>query len=166
MFSKLLVFFVVTCLLMVQIPASQAQSGDGLDSQRQLGMDHLKKRNYPEAAKVFSSIVESAPLSAPDHFVYGEILLLQDKNPEAALELRQAYNIKPSESIYGLKCAEALVAAGKPTEAIAVLDAAIAQCKDPEYKASLESLKKSILQPYKKPPVVNPEQPTKKENVR
>lgn len=141
-----------------------AQENTADDPKRKEAMNLMTAGKYPEAAKIYEKIVEASPLSAPDHYMYGETLYYQGKYMEAALEMKQAHNIKPSESQYALRCAEAYLAAGKKDEATSLCDVAASQAKDPFYAQALGSLKNQILHPYVPAPVNDPERP--KQNAK
>ena len=155
---KFLLAAVALVLTLTAGSAAVADTKDG-DPKRNEAIALMKNNKYAEAAKIMERLVEAAPLSANDHYLYGEALLATGKYMEAAVEFKQARNIQPSESLYALKCGEAYMRAQRKDDAVTQCDLGIAQCKDPFYKQALESLKKEILNPYKPPPIIDPEQP-------
>ncbi len=150
-------------ILTIMMPAGAESGAD--DPQQKEAIDLMKKGKYADASKVLEHAVEQAPLSAPTHMLYGESLFLMGKFLEAASEFKQARNIQPSEPRYGLRCAEAYLAAGKTDDAVQQCDQALAQCKDEFFKKALENLKKQALHPRVRPPINDPEQPQRSQKT-
>jgi predicted Zn-dependent protease len=128
------------CLLLLSGSAARAE--DGLDALRNQAATLMRQHKAAEAAKIMEGIVDQQPLSAKDHYMYGETLYMLKKYMESALEFKQARNIQPSETVYSARCAEAYLSAGKKEEALAMCDLGLAQCNTESARKALESLKK------------------------
>lgn len=138
-----LILATIACLLALQTLPSLAENVDPeVEKQRNQAIALMVQQKYLDASKVMERLVEQSPLSARDHYLYGETLYNMGKYMEAAVEFKQARNIEPAQGLYSARCAEAFWAAGQKQEAIAMCELAIPKCTDEGARKTLESIKK------------------------
>lgn len=133
----------IACLAMLQsLPAFAENVDPDVEKQRNQAIAFMVQNKYLDASKVMERLVEKFPLSARDHYLYGEALYNMGKYMEAAVEFKQARNIDPAQGLYSARCAEAFLNAGQKYEARAMCDLAIPKCTDVGARKTLESIKK------------------------
>ncbi|MBY0546861.1 MAG: hypothetical protein K2W95_06190 [Candidatus Obscuribacterales bacterium] len=133
----------IACLAMLQsLPAFAENVDPEVEKQRNQAISLMSRSKYLDASKIMEHLVEQNPLSARDHYLYGEALYNMGKYMEAAVEFKQARNIEPAKDAYAARCAEAFFAAGRKQEATAMCDLAIPKCTDIGAKKTMETMKK------------------------
>lgn len=133
----------IACLVMLQsLPALAENVDPDVEKQRNQAISLMRSAKYLEASKIMERLVEQSPLSARDHYLYGEALYNMGKYMEAAVEFKQARNIEPAKGAYSARCAEAFLAAGRKQEAMAMCDLAIPKCTEVGPRKTMETVKK------------------------
>lgn len=89
----------IACLVMLQsLPALAENVDPDVEKQRNQAISLMRSAKYLEASKIMERLVEQSPLSARDHYLYGEALYNMGKYMEAAVEFKQARNIEPAKA--------------------------------------------------------------------
>lgn len=150
--TKAILAAIAIIAMMNTLPAFAENVDPEVEKQRSMAIALMGKGKHLDASKIMEALVERSPLSERDHYLYGETLYNLGRYNEAAMEFKQARNIKPEEGLYSARCAEAYMAAGKKEEASAMCQLAMPQCKDPAALKMLQSIQKlanfkGILQP-------------------
>lgn len=123
---------------------ARAVEPDSAEVQARLARAHLAARRFDEAL----AAIEIAIVQRPEHRLLGEILLAQKRYDDVVMRLRGAHEAAPSDSELGRVLAEAYLKTGAPAEALAVLEAGLADlpatpAQAERYEELLERLEKA-----------------------
>jgi Flp pilus assembly protein TadD len=103
----------------------------------ELGIIRAKQQHYAEAARHFSSAVQSDPEYADAHLNLGQSLALNQKFAEAEPHFRAAIRLKPADPLAHKHFADALCRQGRNREAIHHLHLALSLSAKPDVQARL-----------------------------
>lgn len=142
-FWTLTIAFLAIALLM---SAPAVNAGEQIAGEPKL-IQLLSQNALAEATAAAEKLVEADNLSSRAHFLLGECLYRQTKYPEAAIEFKQAFKLKPGEPGYAVRTAEALLAARKYAEAVSLIKQSLDLVDGPADKLMLESLRKVAENP-------------------
>ncbi len=106
-----------------------------------------------DAAKLMEGIAENAPSDAEAHMIYGESQFRSGKYPEAAIELKRAFNMDSTKGQYAVRAGEALLAAKRFDDLSEWTQNALTKNLDPTSRTGIEWLQKSAETRGSKPKV-------------
>ncbi len=110
---------------------------------KQLAKAFLAAEKPADAAKLMEKVADACPTDAEVHFLYGESLLRNAKFPEAALELKRAFNMDSTKFPYAVRAGEALLAAQRFDDLAEWTKNTIAKGPDPTSKLTLDWLQQA-----------------------
>ena len=124
----------------------------------QLAKAYLRVSKPGEASKTLEAAAEAAPQDASIHYLLGDSLLRDQKMPEAAFELKRAFNLDSTKGIYAVRAGEALLGAQRFDELNEWCAQALTKPVDETSRITLSTLSKAaqLRQTGRQKVILNP----------
>jgi CheY-like chemotaxis protein len=126
--------------MLARKPAIPTANRDKARSAFQEGKDHLKKRNYQDAERLFQAAIYYHDAISEYHYYYGVTLAIQKKFREGQKALEKARSLDPLNAVYLTELGLVYLELGYPLRAKGLFEKALSS--SPDNAGATEGLKK------------------------